>query len=237
MEYVDVAVIGGGQSGLAAAHVLRQRGLVPVVLEAAGRAAGSWPGFYDSLTLFSPARYSAMPDLPFGGDGDRYPHRDEVVDYLTRYANRLDAEIRTHTRVESVESDGGGYTLRTTDGRSLGAVGIVAATGAFGNPLKLELPGQRGFTGELLHVADYRNPAPYAGKRVVVVGGGNSAVQIGYELSEWATRAPVRFLPQLRGGKDLHHLRARGRRRVRPSARRSRRRRPGGRRGGFARVG
>ncbi|MDO0909751.1 NAD(P)-binding domain-containing protein [Streptomyces sp. DT2A-34] len=165
------------------------------MLEASGQAAGSWPGYYDSLTLFSPARYSAMPGLSFGGDGDRYPHRDEVIDYLTRYADRLDAEIRTHTRVESVESDGGGYTLRTTDGRSLGAAGIVAATGAFGNPLRPELPGQQGFAGELRHVADYRDPAPYAGKRVVVVGGGNSAVQIGHELSECArvtlaTRAP-----------------------------------------------
>ncbi|MFC4470365.1 flavin-containing monooxygenase [Streptomyces xiangluensis] len=209
MEYVDVAVIGGGQSGLTAAHVLRQRGLTPVVLEASGRATGSWPNYYDSLTLFSPARFSALPDLPFGGDGDRYPHRDEVVDYLTRYADRLDAEIRTHTRIECVERDGVGFTLRTADGRRLGAAGIVAASGAFGNPLLPDLPG-RNFTGELLHVADYRSPAPYAGKRIVVVGGGNSAVQVGHELADvatvtLATRAPVRFLPQVRDGKDLHH--------------------------------
>ncbi|MEU0722849.1 NAD(P)/FAD-dependent oxidoreductase [Streptomyces sp. NPDC006140] len=210
MEYIDVAVVGGGQSGLAAAHVLRRQGLTPVVLEASGQATGSWPDYYDSLTLFSPARFSALPGLSFGGDGDRYPHRDEVVDYLTRYAERLDAEIRTHTRVESVERDSTGFTLRTADGRRLGAAGFVAATGAFGNPLLPDLPGQHDFTGELLHVADYRSPAPYAGKRIVVVGGGNSAVQVGHELADvatvtLATRAPVRFLPQLRDGKDLHH--------------------------------
>ncbi|MEV0259245.1 NAD(P)/FAD-dependent oxidoreductase [Streptomyces sp. NPDC050732] len=210
MEYVDVAVIGGGQSGLAAAHVLRERGLVPVVLEASGRATGSWPGYYDSLTLFSPAGFSALPGLEFGGDGDRYPHRDEVVDYLTRYADRLDAEIRTHARVESVESDGSGFILHTADGRRLGAAGIVAASGAFGNPLRPDLPGQQGFAGEVLHVADYRSPERYAGKRVVVVGGGNSAVQVGYELAKvaavtLATRAPVSFLPQIRDGKDLTH--------------------------------
>ncbi|AEW95210.1 MULTISPECIES: flavin-containing monooxygenase [Streptomycetaceae] len=210
MEYVDVAVIGGGQSGLAAAHGLRQRGLAPVILEASGRAAGSWPHYYDSLTLFSPARFSALPGLSFGGDGDRYPHRDEVVDYLTRYAERLDAEIRTHTRVETVEAEGAGFVLHTADGRRLGAAGIVAASGAFGNPLLPDLPGQQGFTGELLHVADYRSPAPYAGRRVVVVGGGNSAVQVGHELAAvatvtLATRAPLRFLPQIRDGRDLHH--------------------------------
>ncbi|MFI7020370.1 flavin-containing monooxygenase [Streptomyces sp. NPDC050164] len=210
MEYADVAVIGGGQSGLVAAYVLRQRGLAPVVLEASGRAAGSWPDYYDSLTLLSPAHFSALPGLPFDGDGDRYPHRDEVVDHLTRYADRLDADIRTHTRIESVEHDSTGFTLRTADGRRLGAAGIVAASGAFGNPLLPDLPGRQGFTGELRHVADYRSPEPYAGKRIVVVGGGSSAVQVGHELADvarvtLATRAPVRFLPRLRDGKDLHH--------------------------------
>jgi len=79
-----VAVIGGGQSGLAAAHALIRAGLNPVVLEASGQPAGSWPRCYDGLTLFSPARYSSLPGLPFGGgDPDRYPHRDEVVTYLT----------------------------------------------------------------------------------------------------------------------------------------------------------
>lgn len=213
MEHVEVAVIGGGQSGLAAAHALRTRGLRPVVLEASERAAGSWPDYYDNLTLFSPARFSALPGLDFGGDGDRYPHRDEVVDYLTRYAGRLDAEIRPGTRVEgveSVETEGGGFVVHTAGGHSIGAAGIVAATGAFANPVLPALPGQEDFAGEVLHVADYRGPAAYVGKRIVVVGGGNSAVQVGYELAEvaavtLATRAPVRFLPQVREGKDIHH--------------------------------
>ncbi|MCT2593166.1 NAD(P)/FAD-dependent oxidoreductase [Streptomyces sp. N2-109] len=209
-EQFEVAVIGGGQSGLAAAHALLREGLRPVVLEASGRPAGSWPRYYDSLTLFSPARYSALPGSPFGGDGDRYPHRDEVVHYLTRYADQLDVEIRTDTRVGTVEPDGPGFTLRTSDGRSIGAAGVVAATGAFARPLRPALPGAADFTGELLHAAGYRNPEPYAGKRIVVVGGGNSAVQIGHELAQsarvtLASRSPLRFLPQIREGRDLHH--------------------------------
>ncbi|OSP40488.1 FAD-dependent oxidoreductase, partial [Streptomyces sp. 13-12-16] len=96
MERTDVAVIGGGQSGLAVAHALLRRGLRPVVLEASDRAAGSWPHYYDSLTLFSPARHSSPPGMPFpGADRDRHPHRDEVVAHLTTCADRLDAEIRT----------------------------------------------------------------------------------------------------------------------------------------------
>lgn len=210
MERFDVVVIGGGQSGLAAVGALREHGIDPVVLEASGQAGGSWPCCYDSLTLFSPARFSALPGLPFGGDGDRYPHRDEVADYLARYAEHLGVEVRTHMRVEAVESGGAGFVVRTADGRSVTAAGVVAATGAFTGPVRPALPGQGGFTGRLLHVAEYRSPERYTGKRVVVVGGGNSAVQVGYELAgvarvTLAGRAPIRFLPQLRDGKDIHH--------------------------------
>ncbi len=86
MNSPDAIVVGAGQSGLAAAHALRAHGLRPVVLEAGPEPVGSWPNYYDSLTLFSPARYSALLGLPFPGDPERYPHRDEVVEYLRRYA-------------------------------------------------------------------------------------------------------------------------------------------------------
>ncbi|WP_340557748.1 flavin-containing monooxygenase [Streptomyces sp. GSL17-111] len=210
MKQVDVAVIGGGQSGLAAARAVLRHGLTPVVLEASDRPGGSWPRYYDSLTLFSPARYSALPGLPFGGDGDRYPHRDEVVDYLVRYADQLSVDLRTRTRVVDVRSAAGGFALHTATGDVIRAAGLVAATGAFGNPATPSPPGRNGFTGEVLHVADYRSPTRFSGKRVVVVGGGNSAVQVGTELAEvatvsLATRAPLRFVDQRPGGRDLHH--------------------------------
>ncbi|EST33446.1 hypothetical protein N566_19365 [Streptomycetaceae bacterium MP113-05] len=209
-EHVDVAIIGGGQSGLAAARAASARGLKPVVLEASGQPSGPWPRYYDSLKLFSPARFSALPGLSFDGDGDRYPHRDEVADYLIRYAEHIQADVRTHARVEAVQADSAGFSVRMADGREMTAAGIVAATGAFGNPAQPQLPGRESFTGETLHVADYRGPRPHAGKRIVIVGGGNSAVQVGHELSRvatvtLATRAPLRFLPQVRNGRDLHH--------------------------------
>ncbi|WP_211351848.1 flavin-containing monooxygenase [Haloactinospora alba] len=205
-----VVIVGGGQSGLAAARAARDTGLHPVVLEAGPRPTGAWPHHYDSLTLFSPARHSAMPGLPFPGDPDRYPGRDEVADYLERYAHGLGTDIRTNTTVETVEAGSHGFTVRTTRGEEIPAEGVVAASGSFTNPHLPALPGQDGFTGELLHAADYREPAPYSGKRVVIVGGGNSAVQIGYELSgkaasvTLATRQPVRFLHQRHNGRDLH---------------------------------
>ncbi len=112
MSHHEAIVIGAGQAGLAAAGALRAAGIAPVVLKAGEDTAGSWPHCYDSLTLFSPARYSAVPGLPFPGDPNRYPHRDEVADYLRRYADRLDADIRTRHRVGQVTGTDGGSWVR-----------------------------------------------------------------------------------------------------------------------------
>ncbi|WP_440106720.1 flavin-containing monooxygenase [Streptosporangium sp. H16] len=212
---MDTIVIGGGQSGLAAARALLDAGLTPVLLEATDQVTGSWPHYYDSLTLFSPARYSSLPAMPFPGDPDRYPHRDEVVDYLARYARdlgRLGADIRTGARVVAVE--GGergeeGYVVRLADATTLSAPSVIAASGSFANPNLPALEGRADFTGDILHAAGYTSATPYAGRRIVVVGAGNSAVQIAYELAETsavtlATREPIRFVDQRPLGKDLH---------------------------------
>jgi putative flavoprotein involved in K+ transport len=206
----EVVVIGAGQSGLAAARALRAHGISPVVLEAGDRAAGSWPRYYDSLKAFSPARFNSMPGMAFPGDPDRYPARDEVADYLDSYAAALGVDIRTGTRVVTVGQDGRDFVVVTADGRQLRAAGIVAASGSFSTPYRPAFPGQDSFTGQLTHVADYRNPAPYAGKRVVVVGAGDSAAQVANELAPLArvtvaARHLLRFIPQRIGGKDVHH--------------------------------
>ncbi|MGX1886503.1 flavin-containing monooxygenase [Streptomyces sp. NPDC055287] len=185
------------------------QGLAPVILEASDQAAGSWPHYYDSLALFSPARFSALPGMPFGGDPDRYPHRDEVVSYLTAYAHRLQADIRTGRRVAAVRANGAGFTIELESGGRLAARAAVAASDSFGRPHRPALLGLEPFTGRVLHAADYRDPRPFAGQRAVVVGAGNSAVQIATELARagrttLATRAPVQFARQHLRGRDLH---------------------------------
>ncbi|MFH9117030.1 flavin-containing monooxygenase [Streptomyces globisporus] len=208
-------MIGGGQSGLAAAHALLGRGLRPVVLGAAGRGAGAWPRYCDSLTPFSPARCSSLPGMPFpGADGDRYPHRDEVVAYLTAYADRLDADIRTAQRVTSVRRAGSACEVVLEGGGRLRARAVIAASGTFGRPHRPALPGLAEFTGQVLHAAEYRSPVPFTGGRPAVVGAGNSAVQIAAELAGTArvmlaTRGPVQCAAQRILGRDLHFWTAR----------------------------
>ena len=106
-DLVDVLVVGAGQAGLAAGRALQQVGLRFLILEAADQPGGSWPRYYDSLTLFSPARFSALPGLPLPGDPDRYPTRDELTGYLRAYAAWFDLPVRTGARVVEVGWDDG----------------------------------------------------------------------------------------------------------------------------------
>ncbi|MEU4674420.1 NAD(P)/FAD-dependent oxidoreductase [Amycolatopsis sp. NPDC023774] len=198
----SVIVIGAGQSGIAAALALRREGLQPLVLEAAEQPGGSWPQYYDSLSLFTPARFNGLPGFPFPGDPSHFPTRDETADYLRDCAAALDCELWTRTRVTAVTRADGFYLVRaeTSAGHivEIPASMIVAATGTFSHPHRPHLPVLDHYTGRVLHSAEYRNPAPFAGQRVVVVGAGNSAVQIAADLAAHArvtvvSRSRIRY--------------------------------------------
>jgi putative flavoprotein involved in K+ transport len=208
MSY-DTIVIGAGQAGLAAGYSLRRAGMSFTILEASDQPGGSWPGYYDSLHLFSPARFSALPGLPFPGDGERYPARDEVSAYLRQYATQFQLPVRTGMRVIQVVAHEGEFQVTTSDGATLTARSVIAATGAFSRPYLPTLPGRDSFGGQTLHAATYRTPQPFHGQRVIVVGGGNSAVQIAVELAQvatvsLATRHALRFQRQRVRSRDIH---------------------------------
>jgi putative flavoprotein involved in K+ transport len=205
----DLVIIGGGQSGLASAYAARRQGLRPLLLTTSAEPVGSWPDYYNSLTLFSPARYSELPGRRFEGDRDRYPTRLEVIDYLRAYAAGLDAYIRCGERVERVSRDDAGLRVETATGLQVHARFVIAATGSYLSPHRPRLPGADDFAGTTIHASDYRDPAGYAGQRIVVVGGGNTAVQIAAELARTArvtlaTRSSLKFTPQRPLGRDLH---------------------------------
>jgi putative flavoprotein involved in K+ transport len=206
---LDTLVIGAGQAGLAAGYHLQRAGMRFTILEASDQPGGSWPGYYDSLHLFSPARFSALPGLPFPGDGDRYPARDEVTAYLRQYAVHFQLPVQTGMRVAHVTRQADAFQVTTADGTVIAARSVIAATGAFNRPYLPALPGQDAFAGQTLHAATYRGPESVRGRRIVVVGGGNSAVQIAVELAQvatvsLATRHPLRFQAQQVRGRDVH---------------------------------
>lgn len=205
----ETLVIGAGQAGLAAGYTLQKAGLDFTLLEAGASPTGSWGAYYESLTLFSPARFSSLPGMPFPGSPNHYPKRDEVIAYLHSYAQRFHLPIQLQTRVERIERTGQHFRVATSTGKSYEALSIIVATGAFHRPNLPHFPGQDRFSGQILHSAAYRRPDPFRGQRVLVVGAGESAVQIAVEVAQVArvtmtSRAPLRYRPQRVLGQDIH---------------------------------
>lgn len=206
----DVIVIGGGQAGLASGYHLKRKGASFLILEASDQATGSWSHYYDSLKVFSPARLSSLPGMKIRGTVDHYPHRDEVIGYLQDYAQTFELPIRKNQRVTAMEKSEDSFTIRTLQGDIFKARAIIIATGSFHNPFTPVIKDQEVFRGEVLHSSAYRNPNKYKGKRVVVVGRGNSAVQIAVELADHcftslAVLQPVELVKQKILGLDLHY--------------------------------
>lgn len=144
---VDDAVVGAGQAGLAAGRALQQTGLDFVIVEAASDVGGSWPDYYDSLRLFSPARFSALPGRPLPGDPARYPTtRDEITAYLRAYAQGFALPVRTHARVADVVRDGSRFRVEILDGPSVAARAVIAPSGGFGLPHVPRLSGRADYT-------------------------------------------------------------------------------------------
>ena len=203
----DVIIVGGGQSALAVGYYLRKTNLDYLILDQQAQAGGSWPHYWESLRLFSPAQWSSLPGVLMPGGSDYYPNRDDTVRYLQRYEERYRLPIERPVTVESVRQAGDLFTLVTSQGEYRSRA-VISATGSFQQPYIPSFPGQTGFRGTLLHSADYRTSEPFRGQTVLVVGKGNSGAQILAEVSQvadttWVTLNEPEFLPDDISGRDL----------------------------------
>ncbi|MGY6020417.1 flavin-containing monooxygenase [Streptomyces spinosirectus] len=197
-----VYIIGGGPAGLAVAHTLRVRGIRAVVLEKSDRVGAAWRRHYDRLRLHTTRRLSALPGLPIPRRFGRWVARDDMVRYLEKYAEAQALEIVTGVEVSRVERspDGTGWLLHATGGRELTGAAVVVATGYNHTPYVPQWAGRDTFKGDFVHAGEYRNPAPYAGRDVLVVGAGNTGAEIAVDLVEGGAarvRLSVRTVPHI----------------------------------------
>jgi putative flavoprotein involved in K+ transport len=207
MTDIDVVVIGGGQAGLAVGYYLRRSQLSYVILDDQPTSGGSWRHAWASLRLFSPAQWSSLPGFLVPRTADEYPSREDVLAYLAEYERRYGLPIERPVEVRTVERAGNHLLVRAGD-RTWRARAVVSATGTWAQPILPSLPGQPTFQGTLIHSAFYSDGDAFVGKRVIVVGAGNSGAQIVAELSlvasvMWATLAPPVFLPDDVDGRYL----------------------------------
>jgi putative flavoprotein involved in K+ transport len=178
----EVIVVGAGQAGLAIGHFLARQGRDFTILEAAEEPAAAWRERWDSLKLFTPARYDALPGMAFPGDPWNYPGRDEVVAYLTDYARHFDLPVELNSRVRSIGKTDATYRVELDD-RTCEADQVVVATGPFQVPFVPPIAERLGPDVVQLHSTAYRRPEDIPEGPVLLVGGGNTGFQIAEELS------------------------------------------------------
>jgi putative flavoprotein involved in K+ transport len=198
----DAIVVGGGQAGLAAGYYLARQGRDFVILDAHARVGDSWRRRWDSLRLFTPARYDGLPDMPFPAAPDALPTKDQMADYLEAYAARHHLPVRLSVTVEALAEEAGGYVLHSRE-RRFEADRVVVATGAF------QAPRVPAFSSDLapgivqLHSSRYRNLGQLTDGPVLVVGAGNSGAEIAVEVAArhrtWLSGRDTGRLPGLTG--------------------------------------
>jgi putative flavoprotein involved in K+ transport len=208
-ERTEVIVVGGGQAGLTAGYYLRQTGIPFLILDAEPRSGQSWRERWDSLVLFTVARYSELPGLPFPGDPEHFPGKDEVADYLETYASTFELPVRHNARVLGLERRDDRYRL-STESDSFEARQVIIATGAYQKPHLPPLADRLSDAVMQLHSAAYRSPKQIPAGTVLVVGSANSGCQIAVDLTDGGHRVHLSrgqrlpTLPYRILGKSLH---------------------------------
>jgi len=177
-----VVVVGAGAAGVSMALSQRDRGVRPLLIDRADAVGSSWRGRYDKLKLNTCKQFSHLPDRPYAKETGVFPTRDQVVEHLDSHARDDGIDLRLNTELCRIDRRDDGWWLRTTSG-DIGCRQVVIATGYEHTPRMPVWPGVEGFTGQLLHSSAYRNPAPYQGKRVLVVGAGSSALEIVHDVA------------------------------------------------------
>jgi putative flavoprotein involved in K+ transport len=181
-EQFETVIIGAGQAGLAVGYHLMRRDRRCVILEANARIGDNWRNRFDSLRLFSPARYDGLPGWRVPLDSWAYPTKDEIADYLEGYAERFELPVITGAGVDSLRRDGDRYVVRSGAHR-FEADNVVVASGTFQEPIVPPFAGELDPAIVQMHSNDYRNPSQLQDGPVLVVGCSHSGADIALEVA------------------------------------------------------
>lgn len=176
-------IVGAGAAGLSVALSLVDRGVQPLVLDRAATAGSSWRGRYDRLRLNTSRPFSHLPRRRFAKGTPMFPTRDQMVGYLERHSQNPGIKLQLGTGADRIERDSTGWLIRTSTGETIEAEQVVVATGYENKAVIPAWPGRADFAGTILHSSDYRNPAAFQDKAVLVVGPGCSGMEIAYDLA------------------------------------------------------
>lgn len=196
-ERYDTVVIGGGQAGLVTGYYLNEAARDFVILDAGTRIGDAWRNRWDSLNLFTPARYSGLPGMPFPAPPHSFPTKDEMADYLEAYADRFDLPVELDVRVDHLTKQGDRYLVNAGERRFL-ADNVVVAMATHQVPVVPDFA--RELDGDIvqLHSSEYRNPSQLRDGNVLVVGAGNSGAEIAMEVA--------RNHSTMLSGRDVGHI-------------------------------
>ncbi len=197
-EHIETIVVGGGQAGLSVGYQLARRGLPFAILDAGARVGDAWRGRWDSLRLFTPARYDGLAGMPFPAPKHSYPTKDEMADYLEAYAERFDLPLRLGARVDRVVRNGSGFVV-TAGERRLLADNVVVAIGSWQRPRMPAYAAGLDPAIVQLHSAAYRTPDQLDDGDVLVVGAGNSGAEIALDVARPGRRVWL-------SGRDVGHV-------------------------------
>jgi putative flavoprotein involved in K+ transport len=181
VERVNTVVVGGGQAGLSVGYHLKRLGVPFLILDASERIGDAWRQRWDSLRLFTPARFDGLDGMPFPAPPFSFPTKDEMADYLETYARKFALPVRLGVRVERVSRQGGRFLLVAGDLR-FDADNVIVAMGNFQRPSTPALAPELDPKIRQLHSIDYRNPGQLRDGAVLIVGAGNSGAEIAFEL-------------------------------------------------------
>lgn len=201
MRNFDAVIVGAGPAGLACAATMRAAEFNVTVFEKADNVGSAWRRHYDRLHLHTDRKHSGLPGMVMPQTYPLYPSRMQMVAYLESYAARFDIRPAFNTTVSCIRRDGAGWRAEAAGGPITAPV-VIVATGIADAPYRPSWPGLAAYQGAVVHSSEYRNPAPYPGKRVLVVGFGNSGGEIALDLAEagvdvaLAVRGPVQILPR-----------------------------------------